>query len=155
MAWITPSKIRLNMHYIFFLTIYANIIIFEYMDIGNRKEILRFHAEFCKTFSNPIRLEILDILKNEEETVTEIAKKLGIPKTNASQHLSVMRTMWILKTRKDGAKIYYSIADKKLIQACDLMRGALAQLMRSIAAAQNKKLSLLIEKGGKYNVKDH
>lgn len=104
-----------------------------------RKEILEFHAEFCRTFSNPKRLEILDLLKRGEVTVGGIAKKLGVPKANASQHLTVMRMMRILKTRRDGTNIYYRIASKKITHACSIMQGALAQLMKDVPIVQSKR----------------
>jgi DNA-binding transcriptional ArsR family regulator len=63
---------------------------------------LEFHAEFCKTFSNPKRLEILNLLKGGEVTVGAVAKKLGVAKANVSQHLTVKRVTRILKTRRDG-----------------------------------------------------
>ena len=43
-----------------------------------KKEFLEFHAEFCKTFSNPKRLEILDLLILGELTADEIAAKLSL-----------------------------------------------------------------------------
>lgn len=94
-----------------------------------KKEILEFHAEFCKTFSNPKRLAIFCLLKQGEMNVSDITKKLGISTANASQHLVVMRMMRILKTRREGTNIYYRIGNKKLTQACSLMQDALAQLL--------------------------
>lgn len=97
-----------------------------------RKDVLEFHAEFCKTFSNPKRLEILGLLKTGEITAGDIAKKLEVPKANVSQHLNLMRRMRILKTRREGTKIFYMIANKKLVQACSLMQEALVQLMEGV-----------------------
>jgi ArsR family transcriptional regulator len=108
--------------------------------IAMRKAILEFHAEFCKTFSNPKRLEILNLLKGGEVTVGDIAKKLGVPKANVSQHLTVMRMMRILKTRRDGTNVYYRIANTKITQACSLMQVALAQLMKGVPVVQSRKL---------------
>ncbi len=56
-----------------------------------KKEILEFHAEFCKTFSSPKRPEILCLLKEGQMTVTDITRKLRLPKANVSQHLALMR----------------------------------------------------------------
>jgi len=102
----------------------------------NKKEIVEFHAEFCKTFSNPTRLEILDCVKGGELTVSDIAKKLVLPKANILQHLTVMRMMRILKTRKEGTRVFYKIANKKLSRACSLMQDALAQLMEGVPIFQ-------------------
>jgi DNA-binding transcriptional ArsR family regulator len=98
-----------------------------------KKEVLEFHADFCKTFSSPIRLEILCLLKEGDLTVDEITKKLGASKANVSQHLSLMRMMGILKGRRNGKNTYYGIANKKITKACSLMQDALASLLEGVA----------------------
>ena len=94
-----------------------------------KTRIVEFQAQVCKTFSNPKRLEILNLLKAGEMTVSDITNALGTKKSNTSQHLMVMRMRGILKTRRDGTNIYYRIANEKLINACSLMQEALAQIM--------------------------
>jgi len=107
------------------------------------RRILELHAEFCKTFSSPKRLEILCLLKEGELSVTDITKKLGIPKTNASQHLSLMRIMGILKARRNGTTIYYMLANKKLAEACGVMQDALAQLMEGSFRVGKERLAAM------------
>lgn len=119
-----------------------------------KKEVLDFHAEFCKTFSNPKRLAILCHLKEGEMTVSDIIDKLGIPKANVSQHLSVMRMTGILKTRRDGLNICYSITNKEIIKACSLMQNALQQLMDGVALISKQNLTAANE-GGKYGDKNN
>jgi DNA-binding transcriptional ArsR family regulator len=94
-----------------------------------KTEIMEFQAQVCKTFSNAKRLEVLNLLKTGEMTVSDITKALGTTKANTSQHLMVMRMRGILKTRRDGTNIYYRIANEKLINACNLMQEALAHIM--------------------------
>ncbi|MBI5073736.1 MAG: winged helix-turn-helix transcriptional regulator [Nitrospirae bacterium] len=105
-----------------------------------KKEVLDFHAEFCKTFSNSRRLEIINLLKTGELSAGHITKELGIPKANTSQHLSVMRKMRILKTRRDGINIYYRIANNNISVACSLMQDALAQLMENSPVHQQEHI---------------
>ncbi len=119
-----------------------------------KKELLEFHAEFCKTFSSPKRLEILGFLKDGEMTVSEIINKLGVPKANISQHLSIMRLKGILKTRRNGSSVYSRITNTEIIQACNLMQNALAHLMESFAVTSKQKVAAAM-KGDKYNVKDN
>jgi ArsR family transcriptional regulator len=104
-----------------------------------KEEIYVFHAEFCKTFANPKRIEILDLLREGEMTVTDIQRKIGETKAYTSVLLSVMRMKNIVKARKDGTNVYYSIADKKVIHAYSLMQEALAQLMEGIAMSHSLK----------------
>jgi len=103
-----------------------------------KKGVLDLHAKFCKTFSNSRRLEIINLLKAGEQSAGYITKELGIPKANASQHLSVMRKMMILKTRREGINIYYRIANSKISAACSLMQDALAQLMEGSPVKQRE-----------------
>jgi len=89
------------------------------------KSLYEMQAEICKTLTNPKRIEILNTLKNEEKTVTELVAALGASKANVSQHLAVMRHKGILTTRRVGVNIYYRVANPKVIEACALMKEVL------------------------------
>jgi len=90
------------------------------------KRIFELHARVCKTFSHPKRLEIIELLRNEKEMgVSEIAEKLDITKANVSQHLALMRQQNIVKTRRKGIAILYSLANPKILVAYDALRKAL------------------------------
>jgi ArsR family transcriptional regulator len=89
------------------------------------KSIFEMQAEICKTLTNPKRIEILNVLKNEERTVSELVIALGASKANVSQHLAVMRHKGILATRREGVNIFYRVANPKVIDACSLMKEVL------------------------------
>jgi len=89
------------------------------------KTIYEMQAEICKTLTNPKRIEILNVLKTEEKTVTELVNALGASKANVSQHLAVMRHKGILATRREGVNIFYRVANPKVIDACSLMKEVL------------------------------
>ena len=93
--------------------------------IGTDKSIFEMQAEICKTLTNPKRIEILNALKTEEKTVTELVTTLGASKANVSQHLAVMRHKGILMTRREGVNIYYRVSNPKVIDACMLMKEVL------------------------------
>ncbi|MBI5849135.1 MAG: winged helix-turn-helix transcriptional regulator [Nitrospirae bacterium] len=101
---------------------------YEYMK--QNKTLFELQSEVCKTLASPKRLEILNALKEGEKTVTDLVEVLGVPKANVSQHLAVMRHRGILRTRRDGVNIYYSVANEKVIQACILMREVLTEQMQ-------------------------
>ncbi|NOX20832.1 MAG: winged helix-turn-helix transcriptional regulator [Nitrospirae bacterium] len=96
----------------------------------NNKRIFELQAEVCKTLTSPKRLEIIHALKDGEKTVTELVNILGIPKANVSQHLSILKNKGILKSRREGVNIFYSIANPKVIQACNLMREVLTEQLK-------------------------
>jgi ArsR family transcriptional regulator len=103
------------------------------------KTTYELQAEICKILTSPKRIEIITALKEGEKSVTEIIEILGIPKANASQHLALMKLKGILKSRRKGTNIYYSIANPKVIQACTLMKEVLSDLL----AERGKMASLM------------
>ena len=87
--------------------------------------VFQLHAEICKTLSNSTRLMILNSLRDGEKSVNELAELVGAQQANVSQHLAVLRQQGVVTTRKHGANIYYSVANPKIIRACDLIREVL------------------------------
>jgi ArsR family transcriptional regulator len=88
--------------------------------------IYNMQATISKTLANPIRLAILHTLKDEEKSVGELADIIGISQSNLSQHLALMRQIDILKTRKNGTSIYYSVTNPKINEACEIVREILS-----------------------------
>ena len=93
--------------------------------------LFEHHAEVCKIFSHPKRLQIIETLRDKELTVGEVVDQLGIPKANVSQHLAVLRHKRVVMTRREGLSIYYRIANPKIIQAFDLMRQVLIEQLEN------------------------
>ncbi len=92
------------------------------------RKLYEMQAQLCKTLSNPKRLEILDILKNEGEiTVNGLAEQLEIPKANTSQHLAVLRQAGVVHTRRDGINVFYSLRSDRISEACALTRQILVE----------------------------
>lgn len=94
------------------------------------EELYRLQAEFCKGMAHPKRIFILSVLKNGEKTVNELAELTGIPQSNLSQHLSLMRQIGIVQTRRDGPNVCYSIADYQIVEACELVRKVIGERVR-------------------------
>lgn len=93
-----------------------------------KRELYSMHAEVCKTFSNATRLEILNLLRNGEMTVSDLVKKTSASQVNVSQHLSIMKGKGILISRREGANIYYRIANPKIVKAFDIIREVLNEM---------------------------
>ncbi|MBI4548783.1 MAG: winged helix-turn-helix transcriptional regulator [Ignavibacteriae bacterium] len=91
------------------------------------RSIYHLHAEVCKTLSNAKRLEILNLLRDEELSAGDIVRRMKVSKANVSQHLAVLRKAGIVATRRDGVTIFYRISSPKVIKACDLMREVLIE----------------------------
>ena len=96
------------------------------------RRIYQLHADLCKTLSNPIRLEILSLLRDRERSVNELATLTQVHQATVSQHLAVLRQRGVVSARKEGANIFYNIANKKIIEACDIIREVLFEQMAEI-----------------------
>ena len=94
------------------------------------EKIIQLHAEICKCLASPVRLKILNVLRDGDRSVDVLAKMLGVQKANLSQHLSILRQRKIVATRKVGLNIYYSIANQKMIKACDILREVLFEQLQ-------------------------
>ena len=89
------------------------------------EQIYELHADLCKVFSNAVRLEIINTLKDKEMSARELIERIGLSKANLSQHMSVLKLKGVILTRREGVNIYYRIANPKIIQACQLIREVL------------------------------
>lgn len=99
------------------------------------KELYKIHAEMCKVFSNPTRLEILNLLRNRKLSVTELTEKTGLTQANISQHLSIMKAKGIVSSNRKGKNIYYKLTTPKIVKAFDIIRQALIEKLN-----QNSKI---------------
>ena len=95
------------------------------------KELYEIHAEMCKVFSNPTRLEILNLLRDKELSVTELIEKTKLSQANISQHLSIMKSKGIVISDRKGKNIYYRLTNPKIIKAFDIIREILSERLRS------------------------
>jgi ArsR family transcriptional regulator len=84
-------------------------------------EAFRLHAELCKVFTDPKRLMVLEALRAGECSVGELADGVGMSLPNASQHLSVLRHAGLVATRREGTTVFYSLAEPRIAQACDIV----------------------------------
>ncbi|MHB8792830.1 MAG: ArsR/SmtB family transcription factor [Thermoleophilia bacterium] len=101
------------------------------MKVEDNRLLLQMHAEVCKAFAHPTRLAIINALRDQERTVTEMAEDLGVAKGNLAQHLAVLRQRQVVVTRREGVNVYYGVVDPKIIQACELMRSVLMNQLKA------------------------
>jgi len=106
----------------------------------NEKRIFQLHAEICKTFSNPIRLEIISKLREGKKSVNEIAALTGVRQATVSQHLAVLRQRGVVSTKREGINVYYDVANPKITQACDLMREVLFENIAAMNEISSKEV---------------
>lgn len=73
-------------------------------------------SKFFKALADASRLRILKLLEVREMCVCEIMIALGLTQPTTSHHLGIMENVGLIKSRKEGKWVYYSITDQKLIK---------------------------------------
>ena len=75
------------------------------------KEILEQIAELFKGFCDPTRVHILSLLQQQERCVSEIAEAVELSQSAISHQLRLLKQMHLIKFRREGKNILYSLAD--------------------------------------------
>ena len=78
-------------------------------------------CEFLKVLSNPSRLMLLCEIAVEERCVGDLEESTGIHQPTLSQQLTVLRTKKLVKTRRDGKQIYYSLSSDIALSIMNLL----------------------------------
>lgn len=78
--------------------------------------IIRGIAEIFKVMGDPARAQIVHALAQEELCVCDLAAVLGMSVSAVSHHLRVLRNLRLVKFRKDGRIVYYSLDDEHVMR---------------------------------------
>jgi ArsR family transcriptional regulator len=73
------------------------------------KKLYKLKADVIAAAGHPIRLAIIDFLKDGEQCVCDIADYVGAKRSNVSRHLGVLLNAGIISQRKDGLKMMYTL----------------------------------------------
>ena len=73
------------------------------------RRLYEMKAEVIQAAGHPIRLAIIDFLKDGEQCVCDIARHVGAKRSNVSRHLAVMLKAGIVDCRKEGLKVIYTL----------------------------------------------
>jgi rhodanese-related sulfurtransferase len=84
-------------------------------------------AEVAKALASGRRAEIVDVLAQGERSVEELADEIGQSVANTSHHLRAMARAGVLRTRRDGTKIYYALASEQVASLWSALRDVAAE----------------------------
>jgi DNA-binding transcriptional ArsR family regulator len=82
-------------------------------------------AERFRVIGEPMRIKLLDRLRNGPATVTELREALGASQQNVSKHLGVLHGAGIVSRTKQGTSVRYAIADESVFALCEQVCGGL------------------------------
>ncbi|HVP01225.1 MAG TPA: metalloregulator ArsR/SmtB family transcription factor [Solirubrobacteraceae bacterium] len=96
------------------------------------EELVDLIARRFRAIGEPLRIRLLDSLREREATVNELADELGASQQNVSKHLAVLAEAGILARRKEGTRVYYAIADDTVLGLCEDVCGSVQARLRTL-----------------------
>ena len=97
-------------------------------------DLVELIARRFRALGEPMRIRLVDRLREGEATVGELSEALEASQQNISKHLAVLADAGILGRRKDGTHVYYRIVDEGVLTLCEDVCGSLQQQLRSLSA---------------------
>jgi ArsR family transcriptional regulator len=98
------------------------------------REIHLLHAQICQALADPKRIALLYILDQGPQCVSDLAEALRVPQPSVSYHLKVLRERGLASAEQEGTTVYYSLTDRRIIEALDLLRSMLADILAQQAS---------------------
>lgn len=107
-----------------------------------------FKAELFKALGHPVRIRLLELLRDEERTVSELQLALAIDAGSVSQHLAVLRARQLVTGRKEGTSVYYRVADPQVFALLDTARAIFDRHLTTLQAMAHEDLLGMEETNG-------
>ena len=90
-------------------------------------------AQRFRVMGEPMRIKILNRLRDGEATVQELTVALGASQQNVSKHLGVLYQAGVVSRRKDGNHVHYAITDDTVFTLCELVCGGLERQLAELS----------------------
>jgi len=99
--------------------------------LSKRKQLLfEKQAEVAKAIAHPLRIAVVNFLKDGEQCVCDIAEHIGSERSNVSRHLSVMANAGLLEYRKEGLKVIYRLKTPCILEFFSCVSRVLKQQVK-------------------------
>jgi DNA-binding transcriptional ArsR family regulator len=91
-------------------------------------------AQRFRVLGEPMRIKLLDRLRDGEATVSELTRALGASQRNVSKHLGILHAAGMASRTKDGNLARYSISDRSVFELCDQVCGGVRRQLVELDA---------------------
>lgn len=95
-------------------------------------DLVELIARRFRAIGEPMRIRLLDRLREGEASVSELADALDASQQNASKHLAVLADVGIVGRRKERNHVYYRIVDEGVFALCEQVCGSVQQQLRAL-----------------------
>jgi ArsR family transcriptional regulator len=98
------------------------------------RPIYQVKAEFFKTLGHPARIRILELLRDGERPVSELITEVGIEPSHLSQQLAVLRRASLVRSRKVGSSVLYTVTDPRIFELLEVAKSILTSSLTETKA---------------------
>ena len=98
------------------------------------EQLVELIAQRFRVLGEPMRIKLLDRLRDGEATVGELQRALGASQQNVSKHLGVLLQAGIVSRTKQGTSSVFAIADQGVFELCELVCGGLRRQLSELDA---------------------
>lgn len=98
------------------------------------EDLAELIARRFRAIAEPMRVRVLDLLRDGESSVNQLAAQLGASQQNVSKHLAVLADVGIVGRRKDGNHVYYRIVDEGVLGLCEQVCGSVQAQLAALTA---------------------
>jgi ArsR family transcriptional regulator len=88
--------------------------------------VYRVQADLFRLLGHPARVRILELLGDGERSVGELQVAIGRDSSGTSQHLTAMRRLGVLESRRAGTSVFYRVKDRRIFQLLETAKQILA-----------------------------
>jgi DNA-binding transcriptional ArsR family regulator len=91
-------------------------------------------ARRFRVLGEPVRIRLLDRLREGEASVNELTRALGASQQNVSKHLAVLLDAGIVARRREGNRVLYTIGDESIFELCEQVCGSVQRQLQELNA---------------------
>ena len=96
-------------------------------------DLVELIARRFRVIGEPMRIRLLDRLREGEATVGELSEAVATSQQNVSKHLGVLADVGIVGRRKQGNHVYYRVVDEGVFALCEEVCGSVQQQLRTLS----------------------
>jgi ArsR family transcriptional regulator len=104
------------------------------------EEVVLLHHYICEGVGDPKRVRLLYLVAEHPRNVTELTEALDVSQPAVSHHLRILRERGLVTAERRGTSIYYSLGDPRILEAMNLMREVVADLLDARANVLSKSV---------------
>ena len=78
-------------------------------------------VDFCKALCDGTRQKIMEMLREQEMCVGDIADAFHLSQPTISHHLNILKSANVVKSRKEGKQVYYSLNQDNIEECCGML----------------------------------